>query len=363
MGTAGIINGVATLSNVPLLEPTPFGTSPTGQMAPGMHTVEAVFAGIDSDYTVTNPTTPLEITQEDAIVEYTGQTLQATPNSRLSEASVVLSANIQDITVSNPDPDAGDIRKAKVKFVDRDNNTDISGWINVVDLIDPADNRTGTVSYEWLVDIGNQTSQSFTVGVIVGYDYYPEPDEYEGYYLSNSSDDNTVETIYKSVGDFITGGGYIIPDNSAGQYASTDGLKTNFGFNVKYNKKGNKLKGHMNVIFRRLESDGVIHVYQIKSNAVQSLGVDISDEDAQFATFITKSNLKDITDPLNTISLGGNLILKVDMTDRGEPGEFDSIAFNLTKNGNLLYSSNWTGILRMKCNLLEGILKFIAAVV
>ncbi|MGB5418573.1 T9SS type A sorting domain-containing protein, partial [Algibacter sp.] len=90
---------------------------------------------------------------------------------------------------------------------------------------------------------------------------------------------------------------------------------------------------------------------------VQSLGVDVSDEDAQFATFITKSNLKDITDPLNTISLGGNLILKVDMTDRGEPGEFDSIAFNLIKDGNLLYSSNWTGIATDELQLTGGNLK------
>ena len=59
IGTAGIVNGVATLSNVPLLEPMPFGTPPTGNMAPGMHNVEALFAGIDSDYTVTDPTTIL----------------------------------------------------------------------------------------------------------------------------------------------------------------------------------------------------------------------------------------------------------------------------------------------------------------
>ena len=100
----------------------------------------------------------------------------------------------------------------------------------------------------------------------------------------------------------------------------------------------------MNVIFRRMEVDGV-HTYQIKGNAIQSLGVNIADENNKTAVFITKSNLKDVTDALNPVSLGGNLILKVDMTDRGEPGFEDSIAFNLTNNSNtLLYSSNWTGI-------------------
>jgi len=315
-----------------------------------LYTVKTEFIE-DASYLGSSDEDHFDITQENAIVEYTGQSLQATPNVNSSEAILVLSANIQDITVnlSNTlhDPYAGDIRNAKVMFVDRDNsNAPISGWIQVADLINPSDNRTGTVSYEWLVDIGQQTSESFTVGVIVD----------TGYYIRNSSEDDTVVTVYIPTGDFITGGGYILPDASAGQYASTDGLKTNFGFNVKYNKKGNKLKGHMNVIFRRLENDGIVHVYQIKSNAVQSLGVDISDETAQFATFITKSNLTDITDPLFPISLGGNLILKVDMTDRGEPGSFDSIAFNLTDGGSgvLLYSSNWTGIVTNEMQLSGG---------
>lgn len=60
-----------------------------------------------------------------------------------------------------------------------------------------------------------------------------------------------------------------------------------------------------------------------------------------------------------TVSLGGNLILKVDMTDRGEPGEFDSISFNLTDGGSgeLLYSSNWTGITTHEMQLIGGNLK------
>jgi len=283
---------------------------------------------------------PFDILQENAILEYTGHTLQATPSSNSSEATVVLSANIQDITVTDfiNDPFEGDIRNAFVKFVNRDSDSDISGWIPVTDLINPNDFTTGTVSYEWLVDIGNQTSESYTVGILVG------TLDSNGYYLRNNADDNTVVTVYVPAGDFITGGGNITPDNSAGQYASTDGLKTNFGFNVKYNKNGRNLKGHMNVIFRRLEN-GVIHTYQIKGNAIQSLGVDIADPENKVAEFVTKSNLKDITDPLNPISLGGNLILQVDLTDRGEPGINDSMGITLsTSGGTLLYSSNWTGI-------------------
>ncbi|OUR94319.1 hypothetical protein A9Q87_01340 [Flavobacteriales bacterium 34_180_T64] len=349
MGTVilSVIGGVqvGTLT-VPLVE---FPSYPSnGQMAPGNYIVTAEFIGVNPNFSVADPTTDLTIIQEDAIVDYTGQSLQATPSSNASEALVVLSANIQDITVSDfaNDSNAGDIRNAIVKFVNRDTNTDISGWIPVVDLVNPADNRTGTVTFDWLVDIGNANSESHTVGIIV---------DGGGYYYRNSSEDNTVVTVYKPTGDFITGGGHIIPDASDGIYASTPGLKTNFGFNVKYNRRGTKVKGKMNIIFRRLELDGIIHVYQIKSNAIQSLGVNIADEDNKIATFIAKSNLKDITDPSDIISLGGNLTLKVDLTDRGEPGIEDSIAFNLINNSStLLFSSNWTGISTEELTLTGG---------
>ncbi|WKK66356.1 choice-of-anchor tandem repeat GloVer-containing protein [Lutimonas zeaxanthinifaciens] len=324
---------IGTLT-APLLE-SPSQPS-NGQMAPGVHVVEARFGGVNSNFTVSNPKTSINILREDAIVEYTGQTLQATESSKSGLATIQLSANIQDITATNTliDPDAGDIRNAKVKFVNRDTNSDISGWIQVQDLLNSSDSKTGAISFNWNVDIGSQESESFTLGILVD----------SGYYYRNSSDDNVLITVYKPVGDFITGGGFIIPLNASGSYVTGIGLKTNFGFNVKYNKKGTKLRGHMNVIFRSQENDG-LHTYQIKGNAIQSLGVNIADNEMKTAEFITKSNLKDITDPLNPIDLGGNLTLKVVMTDRGEPGMDDSIAIELTnKRNKLLYSSSWTGI-------------------
>jgi len=321
------VNGLATATLILTQDPNLAYTVETAFIED-----DCYFGSTDSDI--------FDITQEDAIVAYTGQSLQATPDENSSEAIVVLSANVQDITVTDfaNDPLEGDIRNAMVKFVNRDSGDAISGWIPALDLIDPSDPTTATVSYNWLVDIDNSASETITVGILVG------SQDGNGYYLRDSSDDNVVVTVYVPVGDFITGGGHIIPDNSAGQYASTAGLKTNFGFNVKFNASGRKLKGHMNVIFRILQGDGV-HTYQIKGNAIQSLGVDIGDPENKIAEFITKANLKDITDPNNPISLGGNLRLKADMTDRGEPGIDDSIGLTLTTSrGVLLYSSDWSGI-------------------
>jgi hypothetical protein len=65
------------------------------------------------------------------------------------------------------------------------------------------------------------------------------------------------------------------------------GTKANFGFNVKYNKKGTNLKGRVNIVIRNGD-----RVYQIKSNAINQLSVDSTN-----ATFNSKANIQDITDP------------------------------------------------------------------
>jgi len=326
------VNGIATATLIVVQDPTP------------SYNVITSYTG-DQCYQSSSDNDALDITQENAIVEYTGHMVQATaPNS--TEAEVLLSANIQDISCTDlSDIYPGDIRNAivEVEIVETNtsfifSNTDGDSSNDII-LIDPSDFKTGTISVYHTFNINNHPSNSFTIRIYI-----------DGYYVGTSE---SVINIYKPLGDFVTGGGYIEPNNSEGIYASTSGLKTNFGFNLKYTKKGKKLKGHMNIIFRRNESDG-LHVYQIKGNAIQSLGVDISDDSAKYAEFITKANLKDITNPNNPTTISGNLILKVEMTDRGEPGIDDSIGINLTQGGLLLYSSNWTGIVTDEMTLSGG---------
>ena len=88
----------ASLSNVRLREPAPFGTSPAGQMSPGTHTVTAVFGGVSSNFIVMNPTTTLMITKEDAQATYTGALFASTACVTCSTATVTLSATVQDIS-------------------------------------------------------------------------------------------------------------------------------------------------------------------------------------------------------------------------------------------------------------------------
>ena len=115
--------------------------------------------------------------------------------------------------------------------------------------------------------------------------------------------------------------------------------------NVKYNKGGTNLQGNINIIIR---NGG--RVYQIKGNSMTSLSVNPStcpkatQSAPCTAVFNGKGNIRDITDPLNPISVDGNGTLQVTMTDKGEPGSSDSISVTLwNKTGGLWFSSNWTG--------------------
>ncbi|UKJ06755.1 gliding motility-associated C-terminal domain-containing protein [Solitalea lacus] len=318
--------------------------------APGTYTIVATFTPNSSNFTAStvNNSSILTVKQEDATIDYTGMQLVATPTATATSANITLRANILDISVtSTNDALPGDISKARVKFVLRDNgtSTDISNWLPVT-LVNNNDSRIGSVSFNWLnVPIAaTEASKQFTIGIIV--DKGGATDN--GHYKGSESNDNVVVTLYRPDGDFITGGGFIVPTNSVGSMSCDAGKKMHFGFNVKFNKKATSLKGSMNIIFQRTESDGKVHIYQIKANAMQSLGVNASNLSHQTANYVSKTNITDITNPLAPVAMGGNKYLHVTMTDNGEPGTNDWISFALVDGdvnpnvlSNLLLSSNW----------------------
>src|SRR5439155_719009 len=189
----------ASLGPVALLEPSPFGAAPTGQMAPGGHTVTAEFGGVNPNFTVTTASTGLSINAEDAAATYTGALFASTSSATSSTATVTLSATIQDITAVNGDPNPGDVRNAKVTFINRDTNTVIVSNV-LVGLVNASDTTTGTATYNWSTSIACASppcSQTYTIGIIV-----------TNYYTRNSSNDDTVITVAQPGTNFITGGGY-----------------------------------------------------------------------------------------------------------------------------------------------------------
>jgi hypothetical protein len=120
----------------------------------------------------------------------------------------------------------------------------------------------------------------------------------------------------------------------------------NFGFNVKYNKSLTNPQGKVNIIFRRIESDGILHTYQIQTNSIKSLSVIVNKATSGgTAGFTASANIVDITNPLNKLSVASGANFQMTITDNGEPGKTDSIGITVwdKNNVNLLFSSNWTG--------------------
>jgi hypothetical protein len=296
--------------------------------------------GGNNFYLASSDSDPFTILQEDAVITYTGAYLVSTAGQNSGDATVTLAATIQDIADGYP----GDISNATVTFVDRENSNAIIAADLPVVLINPADSSVGSVVYEWSVNIGNLDSETFEIGIIVN-----------NYYARNSTSDNVVVTVSKPLNNFVTGGGFLMLESSAGTLAGDPGTKSNFSVNVKFNPSGNKPKGKVHFLVRRVEADGILHTYRIKSNKINSIAIDPQNNTA---TINGKCNIQDVTDPNNTISLGGNRTFQVNITDNGEPGNSDMIGLTVYGNGGgLIFSSNWSGVQTVEQTLDGGNIK------
>jgi hypothetical protein len=279
---------------------------------------------------------------------------------------VTLTATVKDITAVSGDPQydpyGGDIRNATVSFVNRDTNTTLCSGLKPA-LVNSSDTTIGTVTCQVTLAAGSSSATQYTIGIVVG-----------GYYSDNSpTEDSIIDVAQPLATNFITGGGYLVnPTNTAGTYAGDANQKTNFGFNVKYNKGGTNLQGNVNIIVRK---GG--HVYQFKANSLTTLGVQYWNSTTKAwgsapggtctttataacpvqANFQAKANLNDVTGP-TAISLGGNLTLQMALTDYGEPGSTgpgpDTIGITVyDSTSKLLFSSQWNNTQTVQ-KLLDG---------
>jgi hypothetical protein len=322
------------------------------------------------NYSVTAKNGTLTVTQEDARGYYTGSSLFFASSTSASSATVTLTATIKDITTvdptlspPNPDNAAGDIRTAKVAFVNRTGTSSpaLANCSNLTpSLVSDGDQTVGTVTCVTTLPVGTSGGTAYQIGIRVGSDGAGA--KLGNYIRDAGEDDTTVNVALPLTTSFITGGGYLKnPTNTAGSYAGDQERKTNFGFNVKYNKSGTNLQGNVNIIVRKGAK-----VYQFKSNSLTSLGVQYCRADASgnvancaaaptapcttngtatcpiTASFQGKANLNDVTQP-TAVSLGGNLTLQMAMTDRGEPGSTDTLAISVYQGSTLLFSSEWNG--------------------
>jgi hypothetical protein len=246
-----------------------------------------------------------------------------------------LSATITDAA----DGSRGDIRNAKVTFTNMAGSP-YPGCSNLpVGLVTTGDTTVGAATCNTAIPFGTSGSTQYDIRILVN-----------GHYVDNNTAENSVVTVSQATSGMITGGGYLVNTNSGGQYAADAGQKTNFGFNVKYNKSNTNLQSNINTIIRR---GG--RVYQIKGNSMTSLTNQLnSSGTGGTSTFNGKASIQDITNPLATVAIDGNVSLQVKMTDNGEPGSSDKIGITVwNKNGGLWFSSNWVSPNTVQ-QLLEG---------
>jgi len=305
--------------------------------APGNYTVKSDFIG-DGSYLASSDLDNFTITKENANVTYTGMPYFSTASSSSTVANITLSATIKDISaLGGSDTYAGDIRNATVTFRRGSVTGSILGAANIpVVLVSSGITMVGTASTSFNYTLSN--TEVTTMGTTL--EVYAVVNNY--YTGDNNLDPGSV-TVTIPGSESVNGGGFLVMQNSMGTYAGTVGTKTNFGFTMKWTKSGTNPKGQANIIIRR---NG--RVYQIKSNAINSLSVNGS-----LANFSTKANMKDITDPLNPISIGGNADLFVNAFDANTGGQLDEISILYQSGSSIIYSSHWNGTQTIR-RLLDG---------
>jgi hypothetical protein len=126
-----------------------------------------------------------------------------------------------------------------------------------------------------------------------------------GYYTGYSED---VLVVYDPSLGFTTGGGWFY-------WPGTD-EKTNFGYTMKYNKRGQKVKGSF-LLIRHVSSG---EIYRVKSNALYGLAIGES-QDPLFgwASFSGKATYLDPAYPEYPEPVGNHVFI-VYVEDWDEPG-------------------------------------------
>ena len=339
MGSALVLaNGTATLADIALLEPSPFGTTPIGQMSPGVKTVTATYSG-DANYSGGFGTTNLTITPEVAAVTYNGGSY-FTANPSTYQGTIMPSAFLVDAA----DGSRGDIRNATVTFRDGSVAGSALGLPNIpVGLVNPSITTDGfaTTSLNYTLsnsdlNAGGKTWEVWTTA---------------GKYYEGQADAYIPITLGLPGPEYVTGGGNTVMSNSSGIYAGDAGRKMNFGLVMKWNKSGKNLQGNINVIYRREDGN-----YQIKSNAINSLVIENVDNTGKVvsgsavtfrrATISTKANFKRLNPDGTYTDLGGNLNLIVTAWESTtvKTGASDRIGLQLagTNGTGINFSSNWS---------------------
>ncbi|GGM61544.1 hypothetical protein GCM10011608_53330 [Micromonospora sonchi] len=278
----------------------------TTTAAPGDHPVTVTVT--DGSGLTGSTSFTIRVTPENAAVSWAGDTLVSTA-TRGDAGKALLRAVLRDSSVlpSATDTTGGDLRNATVTFT--------AGGATLctvpVELL-ATSTTTGSAACAATLPAGTHTVTA-TVG---------------GHYTGS-----TTATVRVAVSDggFLTGGGHLTVDRSAGAYPADRNSKAEVELNAKPATGKKAASGKAEIEFR---SGG--RTYQIKATTIDGLGVTSA---GKLADLRYQASLYDSKGKL----VASGLTLAVTVTDRGAPGRNDTLGLTLWQGGRLLFSSDWTG--------------------
>jgi hypothetical protein len=299
-------------------------TSLAGSMAPGVKMVAASFNQINENFLLFpgEAIKSMTITPEDARVTFNGDYLVSVPAG--GTTTVALRATVKDNSaLPGGDAFAGDISKATVSFFNRTTGA-LLGTAPVT-LLSPSDKKTGTAVFNWT----GVPKGEYIIDVIVN-----------KYYTRDAAEFGVVE-VYEPDTNYLVGGGYgfVLSNQSNGQTDPESNKRFHFGYGVNFNDNGVISEGRITVLLTRTVN-GVNKLYQVQSNGVTAVAVNIDKPALLTGGFIGSAKLTDITDPLIPIELMNSLIFNINMTDRSAPGMKDGISIKLWDGTTLYYSTD-----------------------
>jgi hypothetical protein len=242
----------------------------------------------------------LTVTKEDAVITYNGMQFLLLTTAG-SNGSVTLSASVQEAA----DGSIGNTLGGKQVQFKVFKATDLTMTTPVVQpictLANTATAGTATCSLTAALPADTYTIQMQLLE--------------NGYYMA------PVEDAVLNISDpgMTTGGGWLIDPNTA---ANPNGDRSNYGFNVKYQKSGNA-QGNSLFIYRTRTDIGFgvrDYNFVVKSNSMGSI-TQSTTTTPKFAKFEGKATIKAV-DRLTGVVYdgGGGYLFQVDVTDKGEPG-------------------------------------------
>jgi hypothetical protein len=196
----------------------------------------------------------------------------------------------------------------------------------LVGLVDSSNTTVGTAGATLQYSVGNASTVTLLVRVIVKGDYY----------CSQSSMDVPI-CVAKPTPGTIAGGATLNNNDVAGTLPTlTKGIGiTRAAVGVQYNKSGSNPQG--NIIITVCTGT---KTYEIKSTAISTLSVTVPT-----ANFSGKCVINDVSTAGQVVSIDGGAIMQVGLKDNGPTGVFDQISISIqsSKTGATWFSSSWNG--------------------